>query len=320
MPAFLLAGLLMVTVLHTLSDIARPDAAYALSTLKVVIFGAFTFCTASNVMSPPQHDLLREVPSDIRTVLTRFSIEPNITRYASCPKCSASYPPDPSRSDDPYPHTCTLSETDKGICGTPLVQRNILAPERKGDTPRVVYRAIRPYPYHSIKHWIASLFMKKVIEDTVETSWDNAPLPGQPFSDIMHSPALRQFLGPNGETPFSVQSNGELHLVFSLFVDWFNPHGNKKAGKSHSIGAIYLVCLNLPPHLRFRPEFVYLAGVIPGVKEPQLHELNHFLRPLVDELLELWHRGIYLKATANRPSGRLVYSAIIPLVCDLPAL
>ncbi|TBU36325.1 hypothetical protein BD309DRAFT_833665, partial [Dichomitus squalens] len=111
--------------------------------------------------------------------------------------------------------------------------------------------------------WIVSLFTKKVIEDAMETSWDNAPLPGQPYGDIMHSPTLRQFLGPDGETPFSVQLNGEVHLVFSLFVDWFNPHGNKKAGKSHSIGAIYLVCLNLPPHLRFRPEFVYLAGVIP---------------------------------------------------------
>ncbi|TBU36326.1 hypothetical protein BD309DRAFT_838011, partial [Dichomitus squalens] len=81
---FLLAGLLMVTILHTLSDVARPDAAFALSTLKVVIFGAFTFSTAGNALSPPQHALLNKAPSDIRTVLTRLGVEPNITRYASC--------------------------------------------------------------------------------------------------------------------------------------------------------------------------------------------------------------------------------------------
>ncbi|OSC96416.1 hypothetical protein PYCCODRAFT_1334666, partial [Trametes coccinea BRFM310] len=53
--------------------------------------------------------------------------------------------------------------------------------------------------------------------------------------------------------------------------------------------------------------------------EPELHQLNHFLRPLIDELLVLWHRGLYLSHTALG-SGLLVRAAVIPLVCDLPAL
>ncbi|PIL35041.1 hypothetical protein GSI_02828 [Ganoderma sinense ZZ0214-1] len=319
-PTFLLAGLLMVTVLHTLSDVARPEAAYALCALKAVIFGLFVWSNTTNMLFPSQQALVDDTPVDIRTVLARLGVEPQITRYAACPKCFMTYPPDPSRKGDPYPCTCINSETDKGICGTSLVRRELENPENEGDPPYVVHKAIRPYPYRSMKDWLAHLFMKKAIEDIIDVSWDFVPPPGQPYGDIMHSPAIRQFLGPDQRTPFSVQANGEAHLVFSLFIDWFNPYGNKKAGKSHSIGVIYLVCLNLPPHLRYRPEFVYLAGVIPGPKEPQVHQLNYLLRPLVDELLELWHRGVCLKSTANRRGGRVVYAAIIPLVCDLPAL
>ncbi|KAI0067506.1 hypothetical protein BV25DRAFT_1867919 [Artomyces pyxidatus] len=44
------------------------------------------------------------------------------------------------------------------------------------------------------------------------------------------------------------------------------------------------------------------------------------LKPLVDDLLRLWKPGVYLSQTASYPLGRLVRCALIPLVCDLPAL
>lgn len=80
-----------------------------------------------------------------------------------------------------------------------------------------------------------------------------------------------------------------------------------------------MICLNLPIHLRYRLENVYLVGIIPGPREPSLHEINHLLRPLVNELLQLWKVGYFLTRTSTRAAGRLVRVALIPLICDLPA-
>ncbi|KAI0363205.1 hypothetical protein BV20DRAFT_906696, partial [Pilatotrama ljubarskyi] len=54
-------------------------------------------------------------------------------------------------------------------------------------------------------------------------------------------------------------------------------------------------------------------------QKPSLDQLNHFLRPLVDQLLELWHTGVYFSRTAKHSLGRLVRCVLVPLVCDLPA-
>jgi len=64
---------------------------------------------------------------------------------------------------------------------------------------------------------------------------------------------------------------------------------------------------------------MYLAAVIPGPNEPHLTELNHHIRPVVDQFLVSWERRIHFTQTANHPTGRDTCSAIATAVCDLPA-
>ena len=73
---------------------------------------------------------------------------------------------------------------------------------------------------------------------------------------------------------------------------YFNPLGNKQAGKKKSIGLILLVCLNLSPDVQYNLENMFLLGIIPGPSEPPLTCLNHYLCILVDMLLEFWFTGI----------------------------
>lgn len=316
----------MVTVLHTLSGVSFSASQYVLATLRAIIFGAMTvnraLPTSSNSGSDPAdwaRDFAKRIPLDLRTAIDVLGLEPDIVSYACCPKCFATYKPHGSKPDDPYPRKCTRMEDGDSRCNKRLVRAVGIKPVRQGDPVRTVYRPVKTYVFRRFQSWLADLLGRPGIEAAIQESWTRQPDAAQ-CTDIMDSPTIRQFVGPDGKTLFSVQAHGSVHLVFSLFVDWFNPYGNKKAGKSHSIGAIYLACLNLPPHLRYRPENIYLAGIIPGPKEPSLEQLNELLRPLVDELLALWNPGIYLLKTAMKPAGRVVRAALIPLVCDLPAL
>ncbi|CAB4442105.1 unnamed protein product [Rhizophagus irregularis] len=58
-------------------------------------------------------------------------------------------------------------------------------------------------------------------------------------------------------------------------------------------------------------------ALIPGPNEPSLHYINHYLAPIVDQLLELWN-GIELSGTyesTNKP----IRAAVICCSCDIPA-
>ncbi len=60
-------------------------------------------------------------------------------------------------------------------------------------------------------------------------------------------------------------------------------------------------------------------ALIPGPNEPKLHHLNHYLAPLVDQLIELWN-GIELSTTYESSNGKPIRVAIICCSCDISAV
>ncbi|MBW0476678.1 hypothetical protein O181_016393 [Austropuccinia psidii MF-1] len=75
-------------------------------------------------------------------------------------------------------------------------------------------------------------------------------------------------------------------LDFSIYVDWFNAHG--KLTRLARIEPIMLICINIPPSERLKPDNVYVSGMIPGLKEPTCLQWNYLLMLLIKELKELW--------------------------------
>ncbi|MBW0505719.1 hypothetical protein O181_045434 [Austropuccinia psidii MF-1] len=100
-------------------------------------------------------------------------------------------------------------------------------------------------------------------------------------------------------------------LAFSIYVDWFNAHG--KSTRLASIGPIVLIFLNISPSEILKPENVYVAGIIPGPKEPTALQLNYLLMPLIKELKELW-QGYHFSPTSTGPSGLFIYFAILTAI------
>ncbi|OAD66185.1 hypothetical protein PHYBLDRAFT_160680, partial [Phycomyces blakesleeanus NRRL 1555(-)] len=72
--------------------------------------------------------------------------------------------------------------------------------------------------------------------------------------------------------------------MLTLNINWFQPFDRR----THSSGAIYLSINNLPQSERLKSENVILVGMMPGPKEASTDSMNHYLKPLVDKLLEIY--------------------------------
>jgi len=69
------------------------------------------------------------------------------------------------------------------------------------------------------------------------------------------------------------------NIALTVCADGVNPW----TGSNYSMWPILSCMLNLPPHLRTRPEYMLLLGLVPGSKAPK--NINTYLRLVVDELL-----------------------------------
>jgi len=113
--------------------------------------------------------------------------------------------------------------------------------------------------------------------------WRNRVIPEKILSDIYDGNIWKEFLNYKG-TPFL---SNPYNLGLMLNCDWFQLFDHS----TYSVGILYLVILNLPRSIRFKPENIWIVGIIPGPAEPDYSELNSYLRPLVKELNYLWTDG-----------------------------
>ncbi|KAI0056965.1 hypothetical protein BV25DRAFT_1779331, partial [Artomyces pyxidatus] len=120
--------------------------------------------------------------------------------------------------------------------------------------------ATRRFIYHDFKRWVGELYCRHGLEALLDRS---PTLSGgvDRVDDIWDTDEFQQFRGPDGK-PFLLGGD-EGRLIFSLCMDGFNPYRNKQSGKKVTVGAMYMVCLNLPSALRYRVENMFLVGIIP---------------------------------------------------------
>ncbi|MBW0505266.1 hypothetical protein O181_044981 [Austropuccinia psidii MF-1] len=170
--------------------------------------------------------------------------------------------------------------------------------------------------YQPFKNWLSRFLQRAEIMEHVHQHQQSQTPKGSPKCDIWDGVVWRRFTGTrNIHDPPLMSSPGA--LAFSIYVDWFNAHG--KSTRLASIGPIMLICLNLHPSERLKPENVYVSGIIPSPKEPTSLQLNYLLMPLIKELKELW-QGYHFSPTSTGPSGSFLRVAIFKAIADVFAM
>jgi hypothetical protein len=76
------------------------------------------------------------------------------------------------------------------------------------------------------------------------------------------------------------------NIHIGMATDGFTPFGDNVA--SYSCWPMFVVPYNLRPSLCMKYEFMFLCLIVPGLDHPGPN-LNVMLRPLIDELKELWN-------------------------------
>lgn len=272
-------------------------------------------------LDPNQEIIMDQLPSSLHTAQRTIKLDGRTTMYAVCPDCNACYEPiyvTPLASSPSYPSHC--EKKNPGPSGLVVCGASLLKGGKDG-----ALKPQKPFLMASLEDFIGrtladsniEMLCDKACDDAME-SLNNPTDPRRDTKNVFEADFMHQFKGPDGRTLF-IDRKGKVRLALALQMDFLNPNGIRKRGNHDSISMISMANLNLPEHLRYQPEHIFLAGVIPGPKEPNVDEIPNFIRPLIDICLIGWERGIHISRTASAPEGRDTEIAIVLSVNDLPA-
>jgi hypothetical protein len=207
---------ILVVWLHLRAHLSRDSANMLLRAIQAIISMTVQLIEAGLHASGIDVKLPGvTIPRDVRSACKLSAIEPEIIRTACCPQCF-------SLIARPIPWKCQWKASPKSrLCNTELWK---LRNTRSG--PKWVPRCL--YTTQSFDSWLQFFLLRQVIEDSLQETYNRhrtsrrSAAFGAEMHDVQDSPAWQGLYD-------SVQSAH--HLIFAVYIDWFNPYTNKIAGK-----------------------------------------------------------------------------------------
>ncbi|KAJ3780589.1 hypothetical protein GGU10DRAFT_279114 [Lentinula aff. detonsa] len=289
-------------ILHT--GVSRSTANTVLKALHLIIATALELLYAA--LQKSGFKIVRPttsiaVPLDIRTVYSKLNLEPDIQRLFCCPTCFKVYPAGTTLEK------CNYKRTPRAHpCNTALWTYRHTKKGNRFQIPKCLYTTT------SFKSWLQCFLSRSSIDKCLNrtfTTKTQCPAQQDRMHDIQDSPFWHS-IRPNMSSPYD--------LIFSVYVDWFNPLGNKQAGKQISCGAIVLYCLNLPFDIRFLPENIFVVGMMPAPHGPTVWTIHHILDHYCDSIMEFDLPGKIVQ-TSIYPDGIRISARVYPNIADLLA-
>ena len=233
-------SLLLVATAHLLCHLSIDHCSFILTCLQEIAV-ATAKAAISTASSFDPMSLSKPIPSDVRTVIDRLDLTPVTRSFVCCPRCFTCHP---IAQDMPYPDHCTHQETPSSPCCNYPLRKTKHIKGRQKSFP------VRRLLVNSLEDWITKLLNQPKLERYMD-EYPTAREASEVVHDIWDAQALRDLKGPDGK-PFVIKGGKEGRYVFSICMDGLNYDGNRHGGRKASVCAIYLVCLNLPPQLRYK--------------------------------------------------------------------
>ncbi|KAF5351480.1 hypothetical protein D9757_012880 [Collybiopsis confluens] len=315
--------ILLAVICHLIIGLSVDQSNFLIhSTILCVHLGMSTCDSGSSTLedqlSPSQNHIIADMPKNLADALKRFDVDGRFDLYATCPSCSFSNKAHPLKGKKTFydfPEIClndVVGENGVFKCGTSLLKTR-----RDGTV-----QPIKPYLVPSLSDHLArcltdATFMeqsKKAMDSAFHTI--NLGKSDSGIHSVFDAKFIKDFRGPDG-TLF-VDRGDKIRLAFSMHVDFFNPNRVTQRGAHESIGVISCANLALDPSIRYRPEFMYMT-VIPGPNEPSYDELDHYIRPVIEQFVLTWRPGLNVSRTADSKTGAVVEAAVLISLNDLPA-
>ncbi|XP_057482036.1 uncharacterized protein LOC130768967 [Actinidia eriantha] len=148
-----------------------------------------------------------------------------------------------------------------------------------GKGKKIPHKILRYFP---LTPRLKRLFMSRTISEAMRWHMEN-PGDGEESRHPAQSDEWKDFDVKHPE--FALEPR---NVRLGLAVDGFNPFGNMS--NSYSMWPVILVPYNLPPWLAMKDSFFMLTLLVPGEKQPGI-DIDVYMRPMVDELKELWQTG-----------------------------
>jgi hypothetical protein len=245
----------------------------------------------------------QDFPSSSYTARKLLQFGKRSKTYAVCPNCNSLYTTAEVVAEAEGGFKCKHVEFPMKqkikLCGTELTEQNPLTYEIKR-RPKLLF------PLPNLKIQINSLYQRPEFEQQLR-KWTNRHVENGLMADIFDGKIWKNF--PSESSPFFIPETADSHLGIMINLDWFQPFESS----AYSCDAIYGVICNLPREIRFNKENILTLGLLPGPDEVKLHKINHFLSPIVNELLEFWN-GIEIPAAKKK-----IRLALICCSNDIPA-
>ena len=151
-------------------------------------------------------------------------------------------------------------------CGHNLLKVVITKTDRK-------FYPLKSYCYYPIVKSLSAILNRQDLLKQCE-HWRARNILNNTLADIYDGRVWQEFLMYKGRPFLSDPHN----IALMLNCDWFQPFDLT----TYSVGVLYMVILNLPRSIRFKPENVLIVGIIPGHQSQTaikgIHFLDHLLK------------------------------------------